>query len=55
VASHSFPGRTALIRAGRAKCPSRVNSRDFLFTWRPKLIWNLVHDQTVTCFTKTSS
>jgi hypothetical protein len=55
VSSRSFPGRTALVSAGRAKCPSRVTSRHFLFTWRPKLIWNLVHDQTVVCFTKTSS
>jgi hypothetical protein len=55
VSSRSFPGRTALVRAGRAKCPSRVTSRHFLFTWRPKLIWNLVHDQTVVCFTKTSN
>jgi hypothetical protein len=54
VARASFPGRTALIHAGRAKCPSRVNSRSYLFTWKPKLIWNLVHDQTVVCFTKTS-
>ena len=55
VASTSFPGRTALIHAGRAKCPSRVNSRAYLFTWKVKLIWNLVHDRTVVCFTKTSS
>jgi hypothetical protein len=55
VASTSFPGRTALIRAGRAQCPSRVTSRSFLFVWKPRLIWNLVHDRTVVCFTKTSS
>jgi hypothetical protein len=55
VASRRFPGRKALIRAGRAKCPSRVNSREYLFSWQPKLTWNLVHDQTVVCFTKTSS
>ena len=55
VRSASFPGRKALIRAGRAKCPSRVNSRSFLFTWKPKLVWNLIHDRTVVCYTKTSS
>jgi hypothetical protein len=54
VASHAFPGRKALIRAGRASCPSRVNSRSYLFTWQPKLIWNLVHNRTVVCFTKTT-
>jgi Septum formation len=54
VASTSFPGRTALVRAGRAKCPSRVDSRSYLFTWKAKVIWNLVHDRTVVCFTKTS-
>jgi hypothetical protein len=55
VAGTSFPGRTALVHAGRAKCPSRVDSRSYLFVWKPKLIWNLVHDRTVVCFTKTSS
>jgi cytochrome c5 len=55
VSSHAFPGRKALIRAGRASCPSRVDSRSYLFTWRPKLIWNLVHNRTVVCYTKTSS
>jgi hypothetical protein len=55
VASSRFPGRTALVHAGRAKCPSRVNSRSYLFIWKPKLIWNLVGDRTVVCFTKTSS
>jgi Septum formation len=54
VPSRSFPGRTALVDAGRAKCPSRVHSRSYLFTWKPKPIWNLVHDRTVVCFTKTS-
>ena len=54
VSSTSFPGRRALVRAGRAACPSRVDSRFFLFTWKPKLIWNLVHDRTVVCYTKTS-
>ena len=54
VRSTSFPGRRALVRAGRAKCPSRVNSRFFLFNWKPKLVWNLVHDRTVVCYTKTS-
>jgi hypothetical protein len=55
VSSHAFPGRKALVRAGRASCPSRVDSRSYLFTWRPKLIWNLVHDRTVVCYTKASS
>jgi hypothetical protein len=55
VAGKAFPGRPALVRAGRASCPSRVDSRAYLFTWRPKLIWNLIHDHTVVCFTKTSS
>jgi hypothetical protein len=54
VASHAFPGRKALIRAGRASCPSRVTSRSYLFTWQPKLIWNLVHGRTVVCYTKTT-
>ena len=54
VSSRSFPGRRALVRAGRATCPSRVDSRSYLFSWKPKLIWNLTHDSTVVCYTKTS-
>jgi hypothetical protein len=55
VASKTFPGRKQLIKIGRSRCPSLVHSRSYLFTWKSKLVWNLVHDQVVVCFTKTSS
>jgi hypothetical protein len=54
VSSTRYPGRKALIRAGRAQCPSRVTSSTYLFNWRSKLTWNLIHDRTVVCYTKTS-
>jgi hypothetical protein len=55
VASKTFPGRKKLIAIGRNRCPSLVHSRNYLFTWKPKLVWNLVHDQVIVCFTKTTS
>jgi Septum formation len=54
MAGASFPGRTALVHAGHANCPSRVSSRSYVFDWKPKLFWTLVHDRTVVCFTKTT-
>jgi hypothetical protein len=55
VASKTFPGRKKLIQIGRSRCPGLVNSRSYLFTWKSKLVWNLVHDQVVVCYTKTAS
>jgi hypothetical protein len=54
VASRTFPGRQKLIQIGRSRCPALVHSRSYLFTWRAKLVWNLVHDRVVVCYTKTS-
>lgn len=55
VARQTYPGRAALLRLGRSKCP-RVVSTDtnFRFTWSPKLVWDLVHDHVVVCYSHTS-
>jgi hypothetical protein len=55
VASKTFPGRQKLIQIGRARCPALVHSKNYVFSWSAKLIWNLVHNQVVVCFTRTSS
>lgn len=54
VARKAYPGRAALLRLGRSKCPAVVSTdTNFRFTWSPKLVWNLVHDHVVVCYSKT--
>jgi Septum formation len=56
VARQAYPGRAALLRLGRAKCPAVVTTdTNFRFTWSPKLVWNLVHDHVVVCYSHTKS
>ncbi len=56
VARHDYPGRAALLRLGRSKCPAMVSTdTNFRFTWAPKLVWNLVHDHVVVCYSHTKS
>jgi hypothetical protein len=51
-----FPGRRALLHAGRSRCPSRVSTdTDFRFTWTPAPVWNLAHDHVVVCYSHTTS
>jgi hypothetical protein len=50
-----FPGRTALLHAGRSQCPTRVSTdTDFRFTWSPEPVWNLAHDHVVVCYSHTT-
>jgi hypothetical protein len=56
VALERYPGRAALLRIGRKRCPALVSTDgDFRFTWAPKTLWNLVHDRTIVCYSHTSS
>ena len=53
VGLKKFPGRNRMIQIGRNRCPALVTSRSYLFTWKPKGVYNTLHDHTVVCFSKT--
>jgi putative regulator of septum formation len=56
VAQQTYPGRAALLRLGRSRCPAVVSTdTNFRFTWSPKLVWNLVHDHVVVCYSHNKS
>lgn len=55
VADKSYPGRKALLHAGRSTCPRLVGTdTDFRFTWSPKPVWQLVGDHVVVCYSHTT-
>jgi hypothetical protein len=56
VGQRAYPGRAALLRLGRSKCPAVVSTdTNYRFTWSPKLVWDLVHDHVVVCYSHITS
>ena len=52
----TFPGRKRIIQIGRNRCPALVSTdRDFLFSWKPQVLYNVAHDHTVVCFSRSAS
>jgi hypothetical protein len=50
-----FPGRKEMARIGRNRCPALVSTDgDFRFSWVPAFAYNLAHDRTVVCYSRTS-
>jgi hypothetical protein len=50
----TFPGERRIRRAAVRKCPSRVSTDVFRWTFRGKLVWKL-GDHTVVCYSRTSN
>ena len=56
VGLKKFPGTKRIIQIGRNRCPALVSTdRNYLFTWKLKATYNVQHDHTVVCFSRTSS
>jgi hypothetical protein len=56
VSLKTFPGTKRITQIGRNRCPALVSTdRNFLFSWKPKQIYNGQHDRTVVCYSHTSS
>ena len=50
----TFPGRKRMLQIGRNRCPALVSTdRDFLFSWAPQEAFDLAHDRTVVCYSRT--
>jgi hypothetical protein len=52
VAKDAYPGKRALLRIAKRKCPSRTSSRDWYATWASRTTWQ-AGDHTITCYTRT--
>jgi len=53
VLSKRFPGTKEMIRLGNKRCPARVSSRRFRFSWKTKQNYNAYHDHVMVCYTQT--
>ena len=52
----TFPGRKRMLQIGRNRCPALVSTdRDFLFSWAPEEAFDLAHDRSVVCYSRTKS
>jgi hypothetical protein len=55
VDTKRYPGRTAMIKLGRSRCPAiTTTDADYRFTWSSKTEWNVVHDRTLVCYNRNS-
>lgn len=52
IKKKTFPGERAIRRAAINRCPSRVTSDRFRWTWRSGLAWEM-GDHTVVCYSRT--
>jgi len=53
VAIKKYPGRKAMVKIGRSRCPKIVTTdADFRFTWQGKTVWNVAHDHALVCYNR---
>jgi hypothetical protein len=55
ITKSRYPGRSALIRIGRHRCPHIVGRHRYFYSWSDKQLWNLVHDHTMVCYAQRSN
>ena len=53
VAEQKYPGDKAIRRIALRRCPDKVDSDSFWFTWSTRIGWKF--SRTIVCYTKTSA
>jgi len=52
MTSDTFPGAKAIRAAAVRKCPSRVSTDSYRWTYKLRLLWNVGKDHVVVCYSK---
>ena len=55
MTSSTFPGAKKIAAAAMRKCPSRVSSDSYRWSYKAKPVWNVGKDHVVVCYSKKTS